>query len=61
MTLDVDSAADRPTLDEIEITPEMISAANDVLREHYMGDRVYDLRDPCLMQMYRAMPESRPR
>jgi hypothetical protein len=47
--------------DEIEVTPEMIGAATIALMAFYMGDGIYDLREPCLADLYRAMHESRPR
>lgn len=39
----------------IEVTPEMIAAAIEVLREHYLGEAVYDLTPPVLAELYRAM------
>ena len=53
------SAAGAPE-DEIEITPEMIEAARDVLDERYFGDGVYDLSDRVLAHLFRAMEEAQP-
>jgi hypothetical protein len=50
---------DRPALDEIEITEEMIEAARAALRSYYLGMDVYDLSSECLSQVYRAMEEVR--
>lgn len=41
----------------IEVTPDMCDAASEVLGEHYLGEGVYDLGDPVLTAMYRAMRE----
>ena len=46
---------DRPT--DLEISPEMIEAGTEALEPFYMGDGVYDLREPCLTAVYRAMRE----
>jgi hypothetical protein len=48
-------AADRPLPTEIEITPAMIRAGATVVAEHYMGELGYDLRDPVLAEIFRAM------
>ena len=53
---------DRPApkvTDEIEVTPEMLSAASEVLEKYYLGDGIYDVRGPCLGDIFRAMDESR--
>jgi hypothetical protein len=50
---------DRPALDEIDVTHEMIEAARAVLRPYYLGMDVYDLSFECLSQVYRAMGEAR--
>jgi hypothetical protein len=50
---------DRPVLNEIEVTPEMLEAASAFLAEYYLGDGAYDLRDPCLAGMYRVMERVR--
>lgn len=41
--------------DEIEVTPEMIEAGSMVLARFYLGDGIYDVREPCLRELYRAM------
>ena len=51
---------DRLTLDgdETDVTPGMLAAASEVLMSFYMGDGVYDLREPCLAALYKAMREA---
>jgi hypothetical protein len=44
---------------EVIVTDEMLSAASEVLMDFYIGDGIYDVREPCLAQMYRAMERSR--
>jgi hypothetical protein len=53
----IDRPANEPT-DEIEVTPEMIGAATLALMPFYMGEGAYDLREPCLTAVYRAMHET---
>ncbi len=38
-----------------EITPAMIDAGTTVLRDHYIGDGVYDLREETIAALYRSM------
>jgi hypothetical protein len=40
---------------EIEVTPEMIEAANTELEKHYLGDAVFDLSDDIIVRIYRVM------
>jgi hypothetical protein len=47
-------------LAEIEVTEAMLEAGDAVLREHYLGDGVYDLRDGIMTEVYRAMFRRRP-
>jgi hypothetical protein len=54
-----DKAKDRPTVPEIEVTPEMLSAASSVFEKYYMGELGYDLRAPCVTEVYRAMYAAR--
>ena len=48
---------DRPALteDEIEITPEMLDAASEVLERGYFGDGNYDVSGDVMAKVYRAM------
>jgi len=42
-------------LGDMGVTPAMLRAAREVLSRHYMGEMGYDLRDPVLRELYRAM------
>ena len=45
-------------LDRDNPSPEMLAAASEVIMSFYMGDGVYDLREPCLAALYKAMREA---
>ena len=47
--------------DEVEITDEMIAAANEEIERHYLGDGLYDLTPPTLEAVYRAMRGAEPK
>jgi hypothetical protein len=51
--------SERPALEEVQVTEEMIDAARAALRPYYLGMDVYDLSFECLSQVYRAMGEAR--
>lgn len=52
MTLDVDSSADRPTRDELEVTPEIIGAGMEEYSARWLGLR--DADDDIVAEMLRA-------
>lgn len=41
--------------DEIEVTPEMIGEAHEVLIDHALDNGAYDLTAPVLVELFRAM------
>jgi len=54
MTQDIERA-DRPSQEEIQITPEMIEAGREVAENFYLGDGIYPLTDRFLMAIFGAM------
>lgn len=55
----MDTLRDRPA-DEIEVTEEMYDAGLEELQNGYLGEGVYDLTEPRLAAVYRAMASARP-
>ena len=55
--------ADRPAVSttEIEVTPEMISVASDIMEESYLGDDRYGFTDEIFPRIFRAMMEEKSR
>ena len=51
----VDESPDRPTLPEIEITPEMVEAGAHVMEDYYMGEGRYLIPEEGLSRIFRAM------
>jgi hypothetical protein len=62
MTQDIANAAPAGAgAPEIQITPSMVEAGEDVLERHYLGEGVYDLTAATLTEVFRAMDGARQR
>ena len=44
---------------ELEVTPEMIDAGHRALDGHYLGNGRFDLTNPTLVALFRAMAAAR--